>query len=106
MSLDFTWLTKARCPRHSAICSVILIVKCHDIMRELLFFSLTQAFRSPEPIYKIFLQLAEQYGRIFSLKLGSFWVIVLNDVDDIRGAYIKQPIDFAGRPNLYSSKYW
>ena len=36
ISLDFTWLTKARCPRHSAL-SVILIVKCHDIMRQLVF---------------------------------------------------------------------
>ncbi|XP_022100318.1 steroid 17-alpha-hydroxylase/17,20 lyase-like [Acanthaster planci] len=60
-------------------------------------------FRSSEQIYKIFQRLAEQYGRIFSLKLGSFWVIVLNDVEDIREALIKQPIAFAGRPNLYTT---
>ncbi|XP_022100317.1 cytochrome P450 1A1-like [Acanthaster planci] len=59
-------------------------------------------FRSSEPVYQIFLQLAEQYGRVFSLKLGSLWVIVLNDVEDIREALIKQPIAFAGRPPLYS----
>ncbi|XP_038067063.1 steroid 17-alpha-hydroxylase/17,20 lyase-like [Patiria miniata] len=61
-------------------------------------------FRSSEPIYHIFGRLAEQYGRIFSLKLGSFWVIVLNDIEDIREALIKQPIAFAGRPNLYTTQ--
>ncbi|XP_033631960.1 cytochrome P450 1A1-like [Asterias rubens] len=60
-------------------------------------------FRSRERIHQTFLRLSQKYGRLFSLKLGSFWVIVLNDAEDIRQAVVKQPVEFAGRPLLHST---
>ncbi|XP_071787365.1 steroid 17-alpha-hydroxylase/17,20 lyase-like [Asterias amurensis] len=62
-------------------------------------------FRSRERIHQTFLRLSQKYGRLFSLKLGSFWVIVLNDAEDIRQAVVKQPVEFAGRPKFHSGAF-
>ncbi|GBM39912.1 Cytochrome P450 18a1 [Araneus ventricosus] len=43
-----------------------------------------------------FINLAKKYGDVFSLRLGSALVVVLNDTASIRDAFSKQ--EFLGRP--------
>ncbi|XP_075454312.1 cytochrome P450 1A5-like isoform X2 [Ascaphus truei] len=49
-----------------------------------------------------FTKLMKQYGNVFKIRLGSMPVIVLNGVDTIKQALIKQGESFSGRPNLYT----
>lgn len=42
-------------------------------------------------------KLGENFGNIFSIKMGSYWYVVLNDFDLIKNA-LKEDI-FSGRPN-------
>ena len=48
--------------------------------------------------------MAEKYGDVFSLMLGNRLVVVLNGVDAIQEAIVKQSIAFAGRPQLHTFK--
>ena len=47
-------------------------------------------------------KLAQQYGKIFSLKLGSREVIILNDIDTVKEALLQKGSDFSSRPPLHS----
>ncbi|XP_067871558.1 cytochrome P450 1A1 [Heterodontus francisci] len=49
--------------------------------------------------------LAEKYGDIFQIQIGTRPVIVLSGLDTLKQALIKQGDDFAGRPNLYSFRF-
>lgn len=51
-----------------------------------------------------FARMAEKYGNVFQIKLGSRAVVVLNG-DSIRQALVKQGLDFAGRPDFTSFQY-
>lgn len=51
----------------------------------------------PDP-HKYFLDLAEQYGDVFQIKLGRHKVVVLNKSKAIQQALVTQTIEFAGRP--------
>ncbi|XP_072162879.1 steroid 17-alpha-hydroxylase/17,20 lyase-like [Diadema setosum] len=54
---------------------------------------------SPEVVFG---KWAKKYGDIFGLKIGQRWMVVLNRKDLIKEAVIKQGVEFAGRPDLYS----
>ncbi|XP_072042983.1 cytochrome P450 1A4-like [Amphiura filiformis] len=55
-----------------------------------------------EPHIK-FKEMTKQYGNIFAVKMGQRWTVVLNQIDVVRDALLKKPVEFAGRPDLYSS---
>ena len=57
------------------------------------------AINRTEP-YKSMMTLAQHYGNIFQIKLGNRKVLVLNGLDAIQQALVKQPNTFAGRPDL------
>ena len=46
--------------------------------------------------------MAEKYGNIFSIRLGTRLVVVLNGADAIREGLVKRSAFFAGRPPLFS----
>ncbi len=47
-------------------------------------------------------QLAQKYGNVYQIRIGSRPIVVLNGVDTIRQALVRQSIDFAGRPDFTS----
>ncbi|XP_054456053.1 cytochrome P450 1B1 [Anoplopoma fimbria] len=51
-----------------------------------------------------FTRMAEKYGNVFQIKLGSRTVVVLNG-DSIKQALIKQGSEFSGRPDFTSFQY-
>ena len=42
-------------------------------------------------------KLAQQYGKIFSMKLGSREVIIVNDIDTVKEALLQKGSDFSSR---------
>lgn len=46
--------------------------------------------------------LAKHYGDVFSMKLGSRDVVLLNSVDVVKEALVKRASDFSGRPPLHT----
>nr|XP_033794813.1 cytochrome P450 1B1-like [Geotrypetes seraphini]XP_033794814.1 cytochrome P450 1B1-like [Geotrypetes seraphini]XP_033794815.1 cytochrome P450 1B1-like [Geotrypetes seraphini] len=61
--------------------------------------NVAQLGRSP---HISFVSMAQKYGAIFQLKLGSRTVVVLNGEHAIRQALIGKAVDFAGRPDFTS----
>ncbi|XP_067277957.1 cytochrome P450 1B1 [Pseudorasbora parva] len=51
-----------------------------------------------------FTRMAQKYGNVFQIKLGSRNVVVLNG-DAIKEALIKKGVDFAGRPDFSSFRF-
>ena len=51
-----------------------------------------------------FKEMIKTYGNIIAVKIGQRWMIVLNQIDVVREALLKKPVEFAGRPDLLSSK--
>lgn len=51
-----------------------------------------------------FTRLAQKYGEVFQIQLGSRSVVVLNG-SSIKQALVKQGLDFAGRPDFTSFRY-
>ncbi|XP_038069231.1 cytochrome P450 1A5-like [Patiria miniata] len=49
-------------------------------------------------------EMARKYGDVFQIRIGSRPVVVLNGYQAIRQALVKQSIDFAGRPDLSSTR--
>ncbi|KXJ29428.1 cytochrome P450 1A1 [Exaiptasia diaphana] len=47
-------------------------------------------------------KLAKHYGDVFSMKLGSRDVVLLNSVDVVKEALVKRASDFSGRPPLHT----
>ncbi|XP_033115782.1 cytochrome P450 2F5-like [Anneissia japonica] len=54
--------------------------------------------------YKTFAKLVKKYGPIYSVKMGSRKVVVLNGCQVIREAFVKKGRQFAGRPHWMLSK--
>ncbi|CAG0899099.1 unnamed protein product [Darwinula stevensoni] len=48
--------------------------------------------------YKVFHELSKKYGKIFSIQMGSYRIVVLNDLDSITQAYARQGDVFSHRP--------
>ena len=55
-----------------------------------------------EPLYKTFYNLADTYGDIFSVQLGTRLTVVLSSSDAVYEAYVKKSKPFSGRPDLQS----
>ncbi|KAG9480895.1 hypothetical protein GDO78_010261 [Eleutherodactylus coqui] len=51
-----------------------------------------------------FCKMAQIYGNVFKIKLGTHDIIVLNGESTIRQALVKHSAEFAGRPNFSSFK--
>lgn len=60
--------------------------------------NLSMLWRTP---HVAFTELAENHGRVYSLRIGRKLVVVLNEIDVIREAFVKQGDIFAGRPELF-----
>lgn len=52
--------------------------------------------------HKNVLKLAKHYGDVLSMKLGSKNVVILNSVDTVKEALVRNGSDFSGRPPLRS----
>ena len=52
--------------------------------------------------YQALNDLAQQYGNVFTINIGSRPVVVLSKLETIQEALIKKNLDFAGRPNLFT----
>lgn len=50
-------------------------------------------------------ELSRHYGSVYKLTFGSRMVVVLNGMDAIKQALLRQPLDFVTRPEMYSSKF-
>lgn len=46
--------------------------------------------------------LRENYGRVFSLKLGSYKFVMASSPEAVKEMLVKKSTDFAGRPQTYS----
>ncbi|XP_072042977.1 cytochrome P450 2U1-like [Amphiura filiformis] len=55
-----------------------------------------------KPGQEVFRDCSKEYGNVFSLKIGQWWLVMLNDIETVRDAFQKKPIDFADRPKLVS----
>nr|XP_002730849.1 PREDICTED: steroid 17-alpha-hydroxylase/17,20 lyase-like [Saccoglossus kowalevskii] len=51
-----------------------------------------------------FLQMAKEYGDIFTIKLGSHQVVIVNSYELIKETLVKKSTDFAGRPQSFTGK--
>ncbi|KAM4663252.1 cytochrome P450 1B1-like [Discoglossus pictus] len=49
-----------------------------------------------------FCKMAQKYGNVFQIRLGSHAIVVLNGELTIREALVKHSVEFAGRPNFSS----
>jgi hypothetical protein len=47
----------------------------------------------------------EKYGNIFSLSLGKFWIIVVNEANTIRELLLKKGEHMLDRPPLYAFSF-
>ena len=61
-------------------------------------------FRFGSHVHEDLMKMAKKYGDVFSLKLGSRQVVVLNGSDAIREALVHNAVTFAGRPDFHSFK--
>ena len=49
-----------------------------------------------------FSSLKDNYGRVFSMKLGSFKLVIASTPDAVKEVLIKKSADYAGRQQTYS----
>lgn len=64
--------------------------------------NLPQLGRAPQ---RALTKLWHKYGDIYSLQMGSRPTVVINGLETIRQALVKQSEEFAGRPDFYTFKY-
>ena len=50
----------------------------------------------------LFYSLRKNYGRVFSLKLGSYKVVMASTPEAVKEVLVKKSADFAGRQQTYS----
>ncbi|XP_063425287.1 cytochrome P450 2C25-like [Mytilus trossulus] len=46
-------------------------------------------------------QLSQQYGRMYSLSLGPYWAVFINDTSTLHEAFVKHADIFSGRPDVF-----
>jgi len=44
----------------------------------------------------------KKYGTVYSMKVGSFKLVVAEDADSVKEALVKRSADYAGRPPFHS----
>lgn len=52
--------------------------------------------------YQSFTELAKKYGDVFQIRIFFQPIVVLNGLETIRQALLKQQEDFAGRPHFFT----
>ena len=53
-------------------------------------------------LYTFSTSLMKQYGKVFSLRLGSFKVVVAASAESVKEMLVKRSADYAGRPQFHS----
>ncbi|CAC5419626.1 unnamed protein product [Mytilus coruscus] len=53
-------------------------------------------------LHEIFATYIKTYGPVFTVQLGPFQMVVLNDIESVTEALVKRKADFANRPYLPS----
>ena len=51
----------------------------------------------------LFFSLRETYGRVFSLKLGSYKLVMASTSEAVKEMLVTKSADFAGRPQTYAN---
>jgi len=46
--------------------------------------------------------LRKKYGTVYSMKVGSFKLVVAEDADSVKEVLVKRSADYAGRPPFHS----
>jgi len=46
--------------------------------------------------------MRKKYGAVYSMKVGSFKLVVAEDVDSVKEVLVKKSADYAGRPPFHS----
>ena len=46
--------------------------------------------------------LRKNYGTVFSMKVGSYKLVIAEDADSVKEVLVKKSADFAGRPPFYT----
>lgn len=49
-----------------------------------------------------FAKYKEKYGPVFTIKLGPYSIVILNDIESVTEALVKRKADFANRPHIQS----
>ena len=57
-----------------------------------------------ESLHTIFKKLQKDYGGLFSIKLGTSWVVVLNNIDVVKEALLRKQDQFSGRISAYTGE--
>ncbi|CAG2252785.1 CYP17A [Mytilus edulis] len=53
-------------------------------------------------LHEIFVKYAKKYGPVFTVSLGPYQMVVLNDINSVTEALVKSKADFANRPSIHS----
>ena len=46
--------------------------------------------------------MRKKYGTVYSMKVGSFKLVVAEDADSVKEVLVKKSADYAGRPPFHS----
>ena len=46
--------------------------------------------------------LRKKYGSVYSMKVGSYKLVIAEDADSVKEVLVKKSADYAGRPPFYS----
>ncbi|XP_022791291.1 steroid 17-alpha-hydroxylase/17,20 lyase-like isoform X2 [Stylophora pistillata] len=60
------------------------------------------SFDSGDSFMEITASLRKKYGKVFSVKIGSFKVVIAGDTASVKELLVRKSADYAGRPPLYS----
>ncbi|XP_020623002.1 steroid 17-alpha-hydroxylase/17,20 lyase-like isoform X2 [Orbicella faveolata] len=60
------------------------------------------SFDSGDSLREITASLRKKYGTVYSMKVGSFKLVVAEDADSVKEVLVKRSADYAGRPPFHS----
>ncbi|XP_033120098.1 steroid 17-alpha-hydroxylase/17,20 lyase-like isoform X1 [Anneissia japonica] len=58
------------------------------------------------PSHKTFKRMSETYGNVFSIKLGSFWAVIVNNYELVHEVLVKKPDACSGRPRTFAFDWY
>ena len=67
----------------------------HSIRRKNVYISLVH-YSLPLP------SIRKKYGKVYSMKVGSFKLVVVEDTKSVKEVLVKKSADYAGRPPFHS----